>query len=114
MTTEMEKAGCRMALLCLFAMSSLGGDLDDYSQSISAVRQERISQFYTETLVAGAGKREEKCSDRVVQSREALSASPSLGVEPTVGLGAALLIFLAVGVFASGIARAFLMVSFTR
>ena len=33
-------------------------------------------------------------------------------MEPTVGLGAALLIFLGVGVFAAGIAQAFQLVSF--
>ena len=38
----------------------------------------------------------------------------SLGVEPTVGLGAALLIFLGVGVFAAGIAQAFQLVSFIK
>ena len=35
----------------------------------------------------------------------------TLGVEPTVGLGAALLIFIMVGVFAAGIAQGFQMVS---
>ena len=44
-------------------------------------------------------------------SRDAVSQY-SLGVEPTVGLGAALLIFLGVGVFAAGIAQAFQMVRY--
>merc|ERR1712165_479751 len=55
----------------------------------------------------------EKCAERVFQSREAAKADGkklSLGVEPTVGLGSALLIFLGVGVFAAGIAQAFQMV----
>ena len=37
----------------------------------------------------------------------------TLGVEPTVGLGSALIIFLLVGVFAAGIAQAFQLVSIT-
>jgi len=73
----------------------------------SVISKERISQFYTESLVVGAGRPAQKCSDRVLQSRQATTAS--LGVEPTVGLGAALLIFLGVGLFAAAIAQAFLM-----
>ena len=38
----------------------------------------------------------------------------SVGVIPTVSLGAALLIFFGVGVFAAGIAQAFQMVSTVR
>ena len=60
------------------------------------------------------GKAEQKCSDRVFQSRQAAQENGkefSLGVQPTVGLGAALLIFLGVGVFAAGIAQAFQLVS---
>ena len=60
------------------------------------------------------GKAEQKCSDRVFQSRQAAKENGkefSLGVQPTVGLGAALLIFLGVGVFAAGIAQAFQLVS---
>merc|ERR1711988_1847353 len=63
--------------------------------------------------IQGAGKEEQKCSERVFQSRQAAQADGkklSLGVVPTVSLGAALLIFLGVGVFAAGIAQAFQMV----
>ena len=37
-----------------------------------------------------------------------------MGVEPTVGLGSALIIFLLVGVFAAGIAQAFQLVSLKK
>ena len=90
------------------------GDFEDFDRSAPAISKERIAQFYTETLVVGAGKPEQKCSDNVFKSREAAIANGkkvSLGVEPTVGLGAALLIFLGVGVFAVGVAQAFQMVS---
>merc|ERR1711988_1475552 len=63
--------------------------------------------------IQGAGKEEQKCSERVFQSRQAAQADGkklALGVEPTVGLGPALIIFLLVGVFAAGIAQAFQLV----
>jgi len=69
--------------------------------------------YYTDVKIQGAGKEEQKCSERVFQSRQAAQADGkklSLGVVPTVSLGAALLIFLGVGVFAAGIAQAFQMV----
>ena len=64
----------------------------------------------------GADKPEQRCAERVFQSRQSVKESGkefSLGVEPTVGLGAALLIFFGVGVFAAGIAQAFQLVSKT-
>jgi len=55
-----------------------------------------------------ANEEPEKCASRVMESRKAASLRPiQQGVEPTVGLGAALFIFLFVGVFAAGIAYAF-------
>merc|ERR1719507_2510778 len=64
-------------------------------------------------MVQGVGKEPKACSERVLASRRAAVANGkkvSVGVEPTVGLGAALLIFLGVGVFAVFIAQAFQMV----
>merc|ERR1719264_2286048 len=64
-------------------------------------------------MVQGVGKEPKACSERVLASRRAAVANGkkvSVGVEPTVGLGAALLIFLGVGVFAVVIAQAFQMV----
>merc|ERR1719341_1741953 len=64
-------------------------------------------------MVQGVGKEPQACSERVLASRRAAVANGkkvSVGVEPTVGLGAALLIFLGVGVFAVVIAQTFQMV----
>lgn len=74
------------------------------------------SRHYTEMMVQGAGHPEQKCSDRVLASRKAAIANGktiSVGVEPTVSLGAALLIFVGVGLFAVVIAQSFQMVSFS-
>ena len=69
-----------------------------------------LSKFYTETKIVGEGEEQQRCSEAVFERRS--SASPTSGVESTVGLGAALLIFIGVGVFAVGIAQAFQMVSY--
>merc|ERR550532_281762 len=64
-------------------------------------------------MVQGVGKEPKACSERVLASRRAAVANGkkvSVGVEPTVGLGAALLIFLGVGIFAVVIAQTFQMV----
>merc|ERR550519_2627272 len=64
-------------------------------------------------MVQGVDKEPKACSERVLASRRAAVANGkkvSIGVEPTVGLGAALLIFLGVGVFAVVIAQTFQMV----
>ena len=93
---------------------SARGDFEDFDHDEKAISPERIAQFYTETLIQSAGKEEQRCSEAVFRAREKYSKhgkKPSLGVEPTVGLGAALLIFLGVGIFAVGIAQAFQMVS---
>ena len=71
----------------------------------------RKNNFFHYVLKIGMGKPQQKCAERVFQSRKAAeNGGLSLGVQPTVGLGAALLIFLGVGVFAAGIAQAFQMV----
>ena len=78
-------------------------------EEISAVE---IEKYYTETKIVGDVNLQEQCSDDVLRRREKAreDGTISLGVTPTVGLGAALLIFLGVGVFAVGIAQAFQMV----
>ena len=102
-------------ILLLAIVQTFGkGDFEDFNHGDHGISPERISQYYTEKKIQGVGKKEEKCSERVFQSRQAAQADGkklSLGVEPTVGLGSALLIFLGVGVFAAGIAQAFQMVS---
>jgi len=89
------------------------GDFEDFEHGEKSISPERIAQFYTDTLVQSAGKEEKRCSDAVFKARERYTKhgkKRSLGVEPTVGLGSALLIFLGVGIFAVGIAQAFQMV----
>ena len=116
-TVAMER-GLRLigVILLLAIVQTFGkGDFEDFNHAEHGISQKRISQYYTEVKVQGADKQPQKCSERVFQSRKAAQADGkklSLGVEPTVGLGAALLIFLGVGVFAAGIAQAFQMVSY--
>jgi len=89
------------------------GDFGDFDTDQHAISPERVAQFYTETMVQSAGKEEQRCSENVFKARAKAKENgkkPSVGVEPTVGLGAALLIFLGVGIFAVGIAQAFQMV----
>ena len=71
------------------------------------ITEEEIAKFYTDTKIVSEGQEREKCSEKVMQRRR--EATLSLGVESSVGLGAALLIFIGVGVFAVGIAQAFQM-----
>ena len=73
-----------------------------------SLSDQEISQFFTETKVVSEGQAEERCAESVLKRRSGVT--PTLGVESTVGLGAALLIFIGVGVFAVGIAQAFQMV----
>ena len=101
-------------LILLVTQCSARGDFEDFDHDEKAISPERIAQFYTETLIQSAGKEEQRCSEAVFRAREKYSKhgkKRSLGVEPTVGLGSALLIFLGVGIFAVGIAQAFQMVS---
>jgi len=102
-----------LMLLPIILHCDAKGDFEDFEHGTNAISPARIAEFYTETLVQSSGKEEQRCSENVFKSREKAIANgkkPSLGVEPTVGLGAALLIFLGVGVFAVGIAQAFQMV----
>jgi len=89
------------------------GNLEDFEDVQPEISPEKIAQFYTETVVQSAGLPEQRCSENVFKARAAAKANgrkPSVGVESTVGLGAALLIFLGVGIFAVGIAQTFQMV----
>merc|ERR1711963_349342 len=80
---------------------------NDVSSSQSAA-QVSHSAYFTEMMVQSPSIEPAKCSDKVLEARK--TATVSIGVEPTVGLGAALLIFLGVGVFAVVIAQTFQMV----
>jgi len=89
------------------------GDLNDFNTDKQTIAPERIAAFYSDIVIKGANKPEERCPDRVFASRAAATEGGkalSVGVIPTVSLGAALLIFFGVGVFAAGIAQAFQMV----
>ena len=59
-----------------------------------------------------AGSEPQKCHQDVLARRQKAKDENkiSVGVEPPVGMGPALLIFLLVGIFAAGIAQAFQMV----
>ena len=93
------------------------GDMADFSDRITELTTEKIDQYYTDTIITGNNEEEpQRCAERVINFRKRFhekhgKMNKTLGVEPTVGLGAALLIFVLVGVFAAGIAQAFQMVS---
>jgi Na+/pantothenate symporter len=85
------------------------GDMADFSPS-TTLSPEYISRFMTNNKIDGVGN-QEKCAKQVLEFRQRFTnETRTLGVEPTVGLGAALLIFLMVGAFAAGIAQAFQLV----
>ena len=92
-------------ILAVISPRPVGGQATQ--SSYVGVSQEEIAKFFTETKIVGEGRDPERCSEAVLQRRR--EATPSLGVESSVGLGAALLIFIGVGVFAVGIAQAFQM-----
>ena len=94
-----------LIILTLLSPSSVAGHGQD--ESSVGLSEEEISKFYTETKIVGEGEAPQRCSEAVLQRRA--SATPTLGVESSVGLGAALFIFIGVGVFAVGIAQAFQM-----
>ncbi len=69
-------------------------------------------RYFTDKKVQSGDLPSESCPQRVLDERERIraNASVTLGVVPTVGLGAAMLIFVLVGTFAAGIAQAFQLV----
>jgi len=87
------------------------GDFEDF-ENAPVTDKTRDELYYSEVMIQSAGLPEKKCSEKVFAARKpyAEGKQTSRGVEPTVGLGAALLIFLGVGVFAVAIAQAFQMV----
>ena len=104
-----------LLLLLAVAYVQASGDIGDFEHHEKAdVTERRAAAYFTEMMVQGVDKEPKACSERVLASRRAAVANGkkvSVGVEPTVGLGAALLIFLGVGVFAVVIAQTFQMVS---
>ena len=87
------------------------GDMNDFSTEATTTEEtEYINRFLTDTRIDGS-ENPQKCAEEVLNFRKRfVNGTQSIGVEPTVGLGAALLIFLLVGAFAAGIAQAFQMV----
>ena len=83
------------------------GDLETPEQT--TLPTEYVERFLTDHRIDGS-ENPQKCAEEVLKFRARKANETTLGVEPTVGLGAALLIFLLVGAFAAGIAQAFQMV----
>merc|ERR1719411_1454825 len=85
--------------------------MNDFSTEATTTEEtEYINRFLTDTMIDGS-ENPQKCAKEVLDFRKRFAnGTQSIGVEPTVGLGAALLIFLLVGAFAAGIAQAFQMV----
>ena len=86
------------------------GDMADYSPEQTTLPTEYVERFLTDHRIDGS-ENPQKCAEEVLRFRARKVNETTLGVQPTVGLGAALLIFLLVGAFAAGIAQAFQMVS---
>lgn len=105
----------KLLLLLAVAHCHARGDFEDFeAPESSKMSSEQAAKFLTEVVIQPSHLPERQCTERVFASRRAAVANGkklSLGVEPTVGLGAALLIFLGVGVFAVVIAQTFQMVS---
>jgi cbb3-type cytochrome oxidase subunit 3 len=107
-------------LSCLTILTHATGSFEDFtkekSDPLSAVEESSTGAPYLTEYVIKSNKNgdqePQRCAQRVLDSRRLAKESNSIesGVKPTVGLGAALLIFLFVGVFAAGIAYAFQMV----
>ena len=92
------------------SFATASGDMADFSEH-TTLTPEYIAKFYTDNKIDGT-KNTQKCAQQVVNFRRRFNdTTRTLGVKPTVGLGAALIIFLLVGVFAAGIAQAFQLVS---
>ena len=116
--TRLKSAMSRTAFILLTAClmhSNFGwsaeasGDMADFSPT-TTLSPEYINRFMTNNKIDGVGN-QEKCAKQVLEFRQRFTnETRTLGVEPTVGLGAALLIFLMVGAFAAGIAQAFQLV----
>ena len=100
---------CSLYLASNYSLAS--GDMGDFSKA-TTLPDEYVKRFHTEFKIDGS-ENPEKCAEQVLNFRKRFTnETQTLGVEPTVGLGAALLIFLLVGAFAAGIAQAFQMVNY--
>ncbi len=100
--------------ICAFQVLGTGSFADKDESPLGSAKQklseEDIERYFSNELTDGSS-----CAARVLEARRRAEESGkerSLGVESTVGLGAALLIFIFVGVFAAGIAQAFQLVRF--
>ena len=108
MTSLMWRAAA-LLLLMVATYCQAKGNIEDLEPTESPMTTvDRAKGYYTEMMVQGVGKEPKACSEKVLASRR--NAKITVGVEPTVGLGSALLIFLGVGVFAVVIAQTFQMV----
>ena len=96
-------------VIFIFDRVEASGGVTDFTPTQSTHPPEYVAKFYTENRIDGLGV-DQKCAEEVLNFRR--NRTQTIGVEPTVGLGAALLIFLLVGAFAAGIAQAFQMVGF--
>merc|ERR1711988_1447342 len=95
----------------------MGGDLGHKkSEKVTKLDEKTIQKYLTKNKILGKNqdgtRLTEQCNQIVFDKRNELKDNKkvTLGVEPTVGLGPALIIFLLVGVFAAGIAQAFQLV----
>ena len=96
------------------ATGSIGSDSevnDGTTAAMPTLPPEIVQKYYTEEMIQAEGSDPKRCSQRVFDERARRRDTLSVGVEPTVALVWALLIFVLVGVFAAGIAQAFQMVS---
>jgi len=108
MTSLLWRAAA-LLLLMVATYCQAKGNIEDLEPTESPMTTvDRAKGYYTEMMVQGVGKEPKACSEKVLASRR--NAKITVGVEPTVGLGSALLIFLGVGVFAVVIAQTFQMV----
>jgi len=112
-----KKSPSSSLFLCLilaasfwFEVTNGSGDLGDFGEKVTSLPENEIQKYLSEDLIVGRDKEPEQCSKNVFEFREKMKGKQTLGVEPTVGLGSALIIFLLVGVFAAGIAQAFQLV----
>merc|ERR1711963_872373 len=113
MKSRFSMAWLKSATLIILAVSVVeaAGSFEDFEGEKPTISREVLDRYFTTNQVK-AGEDDQKCSERVFHFRKRVADGdgPTLGVKPTVSLGAALLIFLLVGTFAAGIAQAFQMV----
>ena len=104
-------ASLLLLLLCPGAHAEEATSPAATSSSAGGLSPETIQKYFTDEMIQAEGADPKECAQRVFAERERRANMKSLGVEPTVGLGWALLIFVFVGFFAAGIAQTFQQVS---